>query len=88
VEEHGTLEPPPGMRPREGEVHARSPQGDVVAYQSDTPGRDYVGDIDALSLWSGQGVGLVRRMQPAADIVREIDSQAREVLAHLGRDYG
>ena len=50
--------PPTGVRPREGEVHARSPQGDVVAYQSDTPGRDYVGDIDALSLWSGQGVGL------------------------------
>ena len=30
------------------------------------------GDVDALSLWAGQSVALARRVQPAAEIVREL----------------
>ena len=78
--------PPTGRRPREGAVLAKSPYGDVVAYQAHTPGADDHGDIDALSLWSGQGVSLVRRVQPAAEIVREIGDEARAILARLGND--
>jgi NAD(P)H-dependent flavin oxidoreductase YrpB (nitropropane dioxygenase family) len=58
----------------------------VVAYQSHTPGVGDVGDIDALALWSGQGVSLVRRVQPAAEIVEEIAEEARKTLARLGND--
>jgi NAD(P)H-dependent flavin oxidoreductase YrpB (nitropropane dioxygenase family) len=58
----------------------------VVAYQSHTPGSGDEGDIDALALWSGQGVSLVRRVQPAAEIVREISDEARAILARLGND--
>jgi NAD(P)H-dependent flavin oxidoreductase YrpB (nitropropane dioxygenase family) len=32
------------------------------------------------SLWAGQGVGLVRNVQPAATIVMEIVEEARAVL--------
>ncbi len=78
--------PPPGRRPREGAVLAKSMDGDVVAYQSHTPQASDEGDIDALALWSGQGVGLVRRVQPAADIVREIRDEAWAILAQLGKD--
>ncbi len=39
------------------------------------------GDIEAMPLWAGQGVGLVRRKQPAATIVREITAEARAVMA-------
>ena len=42
--------PPPGKRPREGVVVAKSPEGKIVAYQAHTPGADDDGDIDALSL--------------------------------------
>jgi NAD(P)H-dependent flavin oxidoreductase YrpB (nitropropane dioxygenase family) len=35
------------------------------------------GDIEALSMWAGQGVALARESQPAADIVAELTS-------HLG----
>ncbi|MGX5847335.1 NAD(P)H-dependent flavin oxidoreductase [Mesorhizobium sp. PL10] len=77
-------QPPTGRRPSEGAVLARSPYGDVVAYQSHTPGAGDEGDIDALALWSGQGVSLVRRAQPAAEIVREIGEEARAILARLG----
>ena len=78
--------PPSGRRPHERTVLAKSHYGDVVAYQSHTPGADDEGDIDALALWSGQGVNLVRRVQPAAEIVREISDEARAILARLGND--
>ena len=41
------------------------------------------GDIEALSMWSGQGVSMVRKSQSAADIVSEIVSDAQSVIADL-----
>jgi NAD(P)H-dependent flavin oxidoreductase YrpB (nitropropane dioxygenase family) len=76
--------PPSGKRPGEGEVIASSrASGPIVRYQSYTPGADAEGDIDALSLWAGQSVGLVSKLQPAADIVREIADEARSILRRL-----
>jgi len=69
--------PASGTRPGEGEVVAVSPtQGNVLRYQCHSPGADLTGDIEALSMWAGQGVGVVRRVMPAADIVREIEAEA------------
>ena len=65
-----------------------SPWGDVVAYQSHTPGAGDSGDIDAMALWAGQGVALLRATEPAGDIVRGIADEARAVLARLGSDPG
>jgi NAD(P)H-dependent flavin oxidoreductase YrpB (nitropropane dioxygenase family) len=76
--------PPSGQRPGEGQVIARSQtSGDIVRYQSYTPGADAEGDIDALSLWAGQSVGLVSKVQPAGEIVREIAVEAQAVLQRL-----
>ena len=80
--------PPTGQRPGEDAVVGASPFGAVVPYQSHTPGIGDSGDIDAMALWSGQGVGLLRRTQAAGDIVREIADEARGVLARLGTDPG
>jgi nitronate monooxygenase len=78
--------PAPGLRPGEGEVIATSrSSGPIVRYQSYTPGADAEGDIDALSLWAGQGVGLVHKIQPAAEIVVEIDREARAILRRLAQ---
>jgi NAD(P)H-dependent flavin oxidoreductase YrpB (nitropropane dioxygenase family) len=78
--------PPSGKRPGEGEMIASSRSaGPVVRYQSYTPGPDAEGDIDALSLWAGQGVGLVSKVQSAGDIVREIAEEARVILRRLGQ---
>ena len=55
-----------------------------MAYASHTPRAEDEGDVEAMSLWAGQGVGLVRRTQPAGEIVREIADEARAVLARLG----
>jgi NAD(P)H-dependent flavin oxidoreductase YrpB (nitropropane dioxygenase family) len=76
--------PPSGKRPGEGEVIGTSRSiGSIVRYQSYTPGADAEGDIDAMSLWAGQGVGLVSNPQSAADIVREIAEQADSILRRL-----
>jgi NAD(P)H-dependent flavin oxidoreductase YrpB (nitropropane dioxygenase family) len=76
--------PPPGARPGEGEVIVTSDSlGPVVRYQSDTPPSDGAGEIDAMALWAGQGVGLVKARQPAGDIVREINDQAEAVFRNV-----
>ena len=76
--------PPSGKRPGEGEVIATSKaNGPIVRYQSYTPGVDADGDIDALSMWAGQGVGLVSKTQSASDIVREIADEALSILKRL-----
>ena len=77
--------PASGQRPGEGEVIATSrSSGPIVRYQSYTPGPDVEGDIDALSLWAGQSVGLVSKLQPAGEIVREIAEEARLILRQVG----
>ena len=44
------------------------------------------GDIESMALLAGQGVGLVREMKPAAEIVQELVEGARRIIAErLGR---
>ena len=77
--------PETGKRPGEGEVIATSKsRGPIVRYRVSTPTADTEGDIDALSLWAGQSVGLVKRLQPAAEIVREIHTEATAIMKRLG----
>ena len=72
--------PPPGERPSEGEVVAQSPHaGDVLRYASKTPDVATQGNIEAISMWAGQSVGQVNRVQPAADIVNELLVEARQI---------
>ncbi len=78
--------PSSGERPGQGEVIATSRSiGPIVRYQSYTPGADAEGDIDAMSLWAGQSVGLVSRLQPARDIVHEIVDEAQLILRQLAQ---
>src|SRR6056297_4011094 len=72
--------PPLGQRPREGEVLARRPDGvEIARYASAVAFAELEGDIEPLPLWAGQGVGLVKKVQPAAEIVREIIEQSRAI---------
>jgi len=77
--------PASGDRPGEGEPVAQRPDGsEVVRYASQTPSAGIAGEIEAMSTWAGQGVGLARRVQPAAEIVRELVAEADAVLSRLG----
>ena len=76
--------PPSGERPGEGEIVARNELGQPVArYDSGAPLRGAAGDIDAMVMYAGQGVGGLRRIQPAAEIVREIAAEAAAAVRRL-----
>ncbi len=67
--------PPLGKRPGVGEVIAHFASGEqIVRYEPAAPMVDTTGDIEALSLWAGQSVALVKQLQSAADIVAELVS--------------
>ena len=73
--------PPPGQRPGEGEIIARAEDGsDVLRYDSAAPLTGATGDVEAMVMYAGQGVGLARRLQPAAEIVREVAEEATRAL--------
>ena len=77
--------PGPGARPGEGDVIGQVGDEVLPRYEAVTPRPDFEGDIEAMSLWAGQGVGLVRRVQPAGEIVRELVEEARSVMVSGGR---
>jgi nitronate monooxygenase len=74
--------PAPGQRPGEDdEIAARADGSPVKRYASATPQASMTGDIEALPNWAGQGVGLVTRVQSAAEIVEELVADAERILA-------
>ncbi len=79
-------EPAPGVRPGEGEIVARGEDGrDIARYDSDAPLVGAGGDVAAMALYAGQSVGLARRVQPAAEIVREVATEAAAALSEVSR---
>ena len=67
--------PPPGQRPGEGDVIAHFASGEeIVRYEPAPPMAGTTGDIEALSMWAGQGVALARNSRPAAEIVAELSA--------------
>jgi len=74
--------PPPGKRSREGEIVARFPDGEPIARYSDIPPLPgMTGDVEALPHYAGQSAGLVTRVRPAGQIVRDLLEEAGAALA-------
>jgi len=68
--------PPLAQRPGAGDVIAHFASGEaIVRYEPAPPMTGTTGDIEALSMWAGQGVALAKQSQPAADIVAELTSR-------------
>jgi NAD(P)H-dependent flavin oxidoreductase YrpB (nitropropane dioxygenase family) len=78
---HDAGNPQPGKRPGEGDIIGHRADGmPVTRYQSYTPHPGTTGDVADMSLWSGQGVSLVREVMPAKEIVAEIYRDAKQAL--------
>jgi len=76
--------PAPGQRPNQGESVAETETGaSVLRYASHTPGDTVSGNVEAMSMWAGQGVAQVKKVMPAGDILREIADDAAEILQNL-----
>jgi nitronate monooxygenase len=68
--------PPDAQRPGIGDVIAHLASGEeVVRYEPAPPMVGTTGDIEALSMWAGQSVALVKEPRSAADIVAELTSR-------------
>ena len=53
----------------EGEPVAHGPSGEVVRYAVSPAVIGMIGDIDAMAMYAGLGVGAVRSIEPPAEIV-------------------
>lgn len=80
--------PPPGSRPGENEVIGTRPSGvEILRYECYTPRRETVGRVNEMSMWCGLGVGSVRQIMPAAEIVTEIWDDARRCFSMRGFSF-
>ena len=77
--------PESGKRPGEGESNVRLKRTDLdiplVKYSVMTPSDYMEGDINGLAFYAGQSVSYVHEIAPAAEIVRRIAPEARDVIA-------
>ena len=53
----------------------------VLRFMGAPPNGEASGDIDSMDLLAGQGVGLVRAIEPAGQIVHELVEEARQIIA-------
>lgn len=83
--------PSSGSRPGECDIIATRSGRDLLRYADDIPTSDTEGAVDELALYAGQSAGLVRRVEPAEQIVRSISSDAQTILHrfanHTRRGY-
>ena len=64
--------PPSGQRPGEGEIVAELDGLPIPRYSADEPRRATAGDIEAMCLYAGMGVGRIEAVKPAAEVVARI----------------
>jgi nitronate monooxygenase len=77
--------PPSGERPGEGDQLAVDPDGGTVTrYDSASPRAELEGDVEAMSLWAGQSVGLVHESRPVREVMEMLASEAADALRTAG----
>jgi NAD(P)H-dependent flavin oxidoreductase YrpB (nitropropane dioxygenase family) len=77
--------PASGFRPGEQDEPASRADGSPInRYASSTPTAWMTGDVEPLSQWAGQGVGLVTREESAAAIVNSLVTEAEHAISRLG----
>ncbi|MGD9588646.1 MAG: NAD(P)H-dependent flavin oxidoreductase [Pyrinomonadaceae bacterium] len=78
-ESSGSL--PSGRRPNEGEAVAQRPDGTpVLRYSSSMPTDSMSGDVEALVMYAGQSVELVRETRPAAAIMEQLKTESERAF--------
>jgi nitronate monooxygenase len=65
--------PPSGERPGEGDELASG----ILRYASNLPSTDVEGEVEAMAMYSGQGVGSISAVEPAAAIVERFAGALR-----------
>lgn len=77
----GAGQPGMGDRPGEGDVLGAYDNGTpIVRYEVGFPRPGASGDVDAMALYAGQGVGQVSSIRGAAEVVHDLAAEAYTVL--------
>jgi nitronate monooxygenase len=76
--------PMPGERPGEGEIIARWGEREYVRYGLNYPFVGAEGDLEAMALYAGQGVGLISDIVPAGQLVKRLAAEAETALDRVG----
>ena len=53
---------------------------DIHRFEAKSANKHTTGAVDAMPLWAGEGVDGVKKLQPAAEIVREFVEEAEKLL--------
>ncbi len=89
-EAHGR--PPSGERPGEGDIVARVEGGagnrEFRRYDMTSPSADMTGAVEAMALYAGQSVELVRDSRPASAIIATIVQEAEAALRRVNASRG
>ena len=73
--------PPRGKRPNEGEVLTRRTDGtSIVRYSFSSPVTTMQGNVEGLAHYAGQGVGLIKHIEPVASIVQRLKDETEKVM--------
>lgn len=81
--------PRPGDRPGEQDIVAHAGDGSPIErYAVRTPQKSFLGDIEALPLWAGQGVSRINRIQSTRAIFDDLLSETAACLARLRSTHG
>jgi NAD(P)H-dependent flavin oxidoreductase YrpB (nitropropane dioxygenase family) len=65
-----------------GETRFGGQRVPVLRFMGFPPSTDATGDIESMGLLAGQSVGLVHEIKPAAEIVKEMVAEARQLIEH------
>jgi nitronate monooxygenase len=77
-------QPPAGARPGEGETIGAYEDGEQIPrYTQNLPGRGVQGEVDQMPMYAGQGVGLVRDVQPAAQVLERLVQETEQALRQI-----
>jgi NAD(P)H-dependent flavin oxidoreductase YrpB (nitropropane dioxygenase family) len=64
-----------------GETRIAGERVAIRRFMSYTPSIETTGDIESMALYAGQGVGLIREIKPAGDVLHELAEGATRILA-------
>lgn len=77
--------PPAGERPGEDDIVATTGTGESIErYDEALATPDVSGNVDAMALYAGQGVGLTDEVRPAGDLVADLVTETREAIERTG----
>lgn len=74
-------QPDNATRYRAGEMVASNGDTTFGTYESATPHHTMQGEVEVMSMWAGQSVGLIKSIEPAATTITRTIHEAQEVLA-------